>query len=297
VTGVVAFNRDARDAYDRALFDARRSAFPSGEFVGQESFMPASDMIQLAERAGIGPDTSVLDLCCGVGGPGLLIARRFGCRYHGVDTSASAIGVARHRAHDMDCRLDVAEIPPLPPGRFDVVLLLETMLAFPDKRDLLRHIAGALPVGGRFAFTVEEGEPLTTQERSSMPEANTVWLTPLADLHTQLEAAGFTVTAQVDCSHAHQAIAQRLYDEMSADGVEIGRQLGDDVLHSLLTSHRLWSEWLAAGRVRKFATVAERVPVQSTRISPFTTCTGMRASGDGGGPPTTSPVRASKVPP
>lgn len=226
--------------------------------------MRASDILRLAARAGIGPGTSVLDLCCGVGGPGLLIARHYGCSYHGVDASASAVRIARARAYDVECRFDVAEIPPLPPGEYDVVLLLETMLAFPDKRDLFRHVAAALPVGGRFAFTVEEGSPLTERERASMPESGTVWLTPLAELQSLLKAAGFSVTLQVECTHLHQAIAQSLYDELRADATEIGRQLGAGTLDSLLASHRLWSGWLRTGRVRKFAVVAELTEPAST---------------------------------
>lgn len=257
MTGVVALNRDAREAYDRALHKARVSAYLPGEFVGQESFMRATDILRLAGRAGIGPGTSVLDLCCGVGGPGLLIARHYGCDYHGVDASASAVRIAQARARDVQCRFDVAEVPPLPAGRYDVVLLLETMLAFPDKRDLLRHVAAALPLGGRFAFTVEEGSPLTDRERASMPESGTVWLTPLAELQCLLKAAGFSVTLQVECTHLHQAIAQRLYDELRADAGDISRTLGAGTLDSLLTSHRMWSDWLRTGRVRKFAVVAE----------------------------------------
>ena len=37
--------------------------------------MRASEILALAHRAGIAPGISVLDLCCGVAGPGRLIAR------------------------------------------------------------------------------------------------------------------------------------------------------------------------------------------------------------------------------
>ena len=155
------------------------SAYPPGEFVEQESFMRAGEIRRSRDQAGIAPGVSVLDLCCGVAGPGRLITRELGCTYLGVDLSASAIDIARERAGDLPCRFEVSRIPPIPPGPFDVVLLLETMLAFPDKETLLQEISAALRAGGRFAFTLEEGLPLTESERERMPDADTVWLTPL----------------------------------------------------------------------------------------------------------------------
>jgi ubiquinone/menaquinone biosynthesis C-methylase UbiE len=220
--------------------------------------MRASDILRLAELAGIGPNTSVLDLCCGVGAPGLLIARTFGCSYHGVDASDSAVRVARSRAGGLSCRFSAARVPPFPAGEYDVVLLLETLLAFADKLSLLRHVVDVLPVDGRFVFTLEEGEPLTDAERAQMPDAETVWLIPLPALQSALKAAGLRVTAQVECTRPHREVAQRLYVEFVADAANISERIGRDSLESLLAAHRLWIDWLGRGRVRKFAFVAER---------------------------------------
>src|SRR5438105_4512159 len=148
--------QDERAPFVKALRRARLSASVPGEFVGQEGFMRAGEILALARQAGIAPGVSVLDLCCGVAGPGRFITRELGCTYLGVDFSSSAVDIARERAGDLPCRFELARIPPLPPGGFDVVLLLETMLAFPDKETLLQDISRALPTGGRFAFTLEE---------------------------------------------------------------------------------------------------------------------------------------------
>ncbi len=229
------------------------AAFPKGEYVEQESFVRASEILLLAERAGIGPGVSVLDLCCGVGGPGRFITRELGCVYLGVDASESSVAVASERAVGLACRFEVGEIPPLPPGPFDVVVLLETMLAFRDKEALLAAVARALPVGGRFAFTLEEGVPLTESERAQMPNADTVWLTPLDEMQTLLECAGLAVRWTEEWSESHRATAAALADAYAADSTG-GRQVEE-----LVISHRLWAEWLSAGRVRKFAVVAERL--------------------------------------
>src|SRR3954453_15974215 len=152
--------QDERAPFVEALRRARVSAYAPAEFVEQESFMTATEIRALAVAAGIGPGVSVLDLCCGVAGPGRFVTRELGCTYLGVDLSASSIETARERAGDLPCRFEVARIPPVPSGPFDVVLLLETMLAFPEKQPLLDEISRVLAPGGRFAFTMEEGQPL-----------------------------------------------------------------------------------------------------------------------------------------
>jgi SAM-dependent methyltransferase len=224
----------------------RAQAYGPGEFVEQESFMTAGEIRALAAQAGIGPGVTVLDLCCGVAGPGRLLIRELGCDYLGVDASADAVATARERASDLRCRFAVARVPPLPSGPFDVVLLLETMLAFENKEPLVREVAAALRPGGRFAFTLEAGAPLTAAERAAMPDSDTVWPVPLDEMTALLERAGFAVTWLQDHSRAHRATAEALADVYAAQAVD-----------DLVAAHRLWVEWLDAGRVRKLAVVAQ----------------------------------------
>jgi SAM-dependent methyltransferase len=257
--------QDERAPFVEALQRARVAAYVAGEFVGQESFMRAGEIRALARRAGIEPGVSVLDLCCGVAGPGRLITRELGCAYLGVDFSSSAIEIARESAGDLPCCFEVSRIPPIPRGPFDVVLLLETMLAFPEKQTLLQEISRALPTGGRFAFTMEEGLPLTEAERESMPDADTVWLTPLQEMLASLERVGLVVRWQDDCSRSHRAVADSLIAAFTADATDIAAQIGRPALDDLLAAHRLWSDWLRDGRVRKLVFVAERTDTAHVR--------------------------------
>ena len=220
--------------------------------------MRAGEIRTLARRAGVGRGVSVLDLCCGVAGPGRMITAESGCNYLGVDHSASALATAQELAGNLPCRFEQAHLPPLPKGSFEVVLLLETMLSFPDKDALVREVASVLEPGGRFAFTVEEGLPLTQQERARMPGADTVWPIELAELTGLLRNAGLTMTWRQDCSSAHHAIATALLGCYRADSPQIARQIGTQATADLITAHQLWSDWLGSGRVRKFALVAEK---------------------------------------
>ncbi|HEU5388741.1 MAG TPA: class I SAM-dependent methyltransferase [Streptosporangiaceae bacterium] len=237
---------------------AQAKAHASGEYVGQEGFMRASEIRRLAHQARVGPGVPVLDLCCGVAGPGRMITAESGCRYLGVDHCASSLATARQLAGKLACRFEHAHLPPLPEGRFEVVFLLETMLAFPAKDALMSEVARVLEPGGRFAFTVEEGQPLTGQERARMPAADTVWPIELPELSGKLRDAGLTVIWQQECSSSHHAVATALLRCYRADSAQIAGQIGTQATAELITAHQLWSDWLGSGRVRKLVMVAEK---------------------------------------
>ena len=84
-----------------------------------------------------------------------------------------------------------------------------------------------------------------------MPAADTVWIIPLEEMHALLARAGLTVRWEEEWSEPHREVAASLADAYAADSTDTARE-------ELIVSHRLWSEWLETGRVRKFALVTER---------------------------------------
>ena len=93
-----------------------------------------------------------------------------------------------------------------------------------------------------------------------MPDADTVWLTPLEEMLSCLECgrAG-RLLAPGDCSAAHGTMAEALYNAFAADAERHRRSRSATLaLEELLAAHRLWSVWLRESRVRKFAVVAEK---------------------------------------
>jgi ATP phosphoribosyltransferase len=73
-----------------------------------------------------------------------------------------------------------------------------------------------------------------------------------------LERAGLVVRWQEDRSRSHCALAESLNDAFAADASDIAAEIGRRALDELIAGHRLWSDWLRAGRVRKLALVAEK---------------------------------------
>jgi SAM-dependent methyltransferase len=248
---------DIRHRSVAALARARSAAYLPEAYVGQESFVSAAEILELARAAGVGEGTRVLDLCCGVSGPGSLIARSTRCLMLGVDSSPSALALANDRAVP-GSRFVAARVPALPlEAAFEVVLLIETVLAFADKQRLVAEVARLLAPGGRFAFTFEEGAPLSPAERASIPGGDTVWLIDVVAMRELLAAAGLVVRSIADHTAAHAACAARLRAAFAADCVAIAAALGAGELDALLAAHARWTEWLGGGRVRKLAVVCE----------------------------------------
>jgi sarcosine/dimethylglycine N-methyltransferase len=247
-----------------ALCPAHIQAHREGEYVGQESFMSAREILDLARAAGVDARTRVLDLCCGSGGPALHLARQTGCRIVGVDRSSEATHLARtsaeHQGLDRRATFVVAEAlcPPIDAASFDAVLMYETMLAFEDKRRLVRVVRKLLRPGGRFGLTFEEGRPLSSAERRRVPEGEEVWLTPESEFRVLLEAIGFQIRWVEDHTASHAEVAGRLAAAFRRDRATIVAALGSQTSNELVMAHERWAEWLSARRVRKLAVVAQR---------------------------------------
>ena len=82
-----------------------------------------------------------------------------------------------------------------------------------------------------------------------------------------LERVGLVVRWQDDCSRSHRAVAESLIDAFAADATDIAAQIGRRALDELLAAHRLWSDWLREGRVRKIALVAEKTETPRTTVA------------------------------
>lgn len=113
----------------------------------------------LAEKAGIGADTSVLDVCSGVGGPARYLADRYGCRVTGLDVTASRHATAERLTRlvglgdRVDFRCANALDMPFADAGFDVVIGQEAWAHVPDKPRLIAECARVAKPGGRIAFT------------------------------------------------------------------------------------------------------------------------------------------------
>ncbi len=118
-------------------------------------------LLLLGRLLGLGPDSRVLDVASGRGGPALVLAREFGCAWHGIEISSDfhAAAVERVAAAGLadqvsfDCA-DASAVR-LEPEAYDAALCLGASFVYGSLADTVDALAPAVRPGGY----VVVGEP------------------------------------------------------------------------------------------------------------------------------------------
>jgi SAM-dependent methyltransferase len=115
----------------------------------------------LGELLRLSPETLVLDIACGRGGPALILAETFGCHITGVERAPEFATVARERiaAAGLADQVEVVESDarefPLGSEAWDVALCLGATFVWDNLEGTLAALVPAVRTGGRLAV----GEP------------------------------------------------------------------------------------------------------------------------------------------
>jgi SAM-dependent methyltransferase len=164
----------------------RYMGFPPGTRAG---VVAAEAIPELAGELRLGPGSTLLDLACGRGAYGLLVAKRAGTPLIGVDFSAQALTEAREQAARMgvsNASFRVGELTAtgLPDASVDAVLCTDA-IQFPDEPAVAYdEIRRVLKPGGRVALTC--WEPFDRADERLSPRIRR------ANLADGLRRAGFT---------------------------------------------------------------------------------------------------------
>ncbi len=222
----------------------RHTGFPPGTRAG---VVPAEALPELAGELRLGPGGTLLDLACGRGAYGLLIAQKAGSSVIGVDFSAQALAEAREQAARMGVsgasfRVGELTATGLPDASVEAVLCTDS-IQFPDEPALAYgEIRRVLKPAGRVVLTC--WEPLDrNDERLSLRVRR-------ADLGAGLHQAGFT-DVEVRERPSWLAREHALWEEA------VALDPGDDpALRSLHAEGVKSLEWASAGLLRRVLAVA-----------------------------------------
>ena len=191
----------------------------------------------LAERAGIGKGTRVVDFCAGLGGPSRYFAHRYGADVTGIELTPARVKGAEELTRRVGLAHKVRVIEgnvmhvPLAADSVDVVVSQEALLHVPDKPRALAEAYRILKPGGRIAFTDWVAQrPLSGADRELMWQGMAV--TDLYDPPTYaglVRKAGFVVNPVEDLTAewgeilVHRlAMYRKLREETQAAGTPAG---------------------------------------------------------------------------
>ncbi len=118
-------------------------------------------LILMGRRLGLGPESRVLDIASGRGGPALVLAQEFGCAVHGIEIAPEFHAVAEQRIADagladrVSFELADAATVSHEPASYDAALCLGASFVYGSLADTVDALAPAVRPGGH----VVVGEP------------------------------------------------------------------------------------------------------------------------------------------
>lgn len=261
----------ARDHYDAnyghfasSLYEAiRREAY--GEDLGQNSWLRAPELRRFADWLQLGPDSRLLDVACGSGGPALRIARTTGCRVVGIDSHDQAIANARALGHDLTERatferLDANQALPFPESSFEAVICIDAVNHFPERQSVFSEWTRILKPGGRLVVTdplVVTGI-LTPEEKKARSPTGFYLFVPPGEDERLLRTVGLEVLKVEDLTEAVVEIARGRRKARESRAARLREIEGDATFEKQQEFLHIAASLAAEGRLSRFAFLARK---------------------------------------
>ena len=228
------------------------------------SFVTVDALRRLTGALGLSRRSTFADLACGMGGPGLWVARETlrrgsgrAVRLMGVDFSHVAVAQAQKRAEELgmasSARFSVGSFAEtgLETASMDAAMSVDALQYAPDKRAAMREFARIVQPGGRLAFFAFELHP---ERAMGLP---VIGEDPVGDYRPLLEEAGFTVLQYDKTPHWHERLFAA-YGAVIEAQEALRREMGELATAAMLSEMTVTLERdIYSGRA--FA-VAERRP-------------------------------------
>lgn len=131
-----------------------------GEDIGQNSWLLADELRQFCEWLELSPDSELLEVASGSGGPALFTAQTTGCRVTGVDVQEGGVATGNDAARERGLadrvrflQADARERLPFEDESFDALICIDSINHLYERADVFRDWHRLLRPAGRALFT------------------------------------------------------------------------------------------------------------------------------------------------
>ena len=247
--------------------EIRREVY--GEDIGQQGWRTAAEQAEIADLLRAGPESRILDVACGAGGPSLALVERTGCQLTGLDTEAAGIAHAEAQASARGLAdrasfvvLDCGGRLPFDAGTFDAVLCVDAINHLPERFATLSEWARLLQDGGRLLFT--DPAVLTGAVAKSAMDiraaAGFFLFVPPALNEKAIEAAGLTLLRCEDRTSVTAEIAKRWHAARLRRAAVLQHEEGADWFGQRQRFLAMTAELAGSRRLSRFLYLAEKRP-------------------------------------
>ncbi len=239
----------------------------SGEDLGQNSWVTRGELDGFARDLRLGPDSRLLDVACGSGGPTLYLVRSTGCSAVGVDVHHDAIATATRLAteaglHDRAAfrQADAARPLPFEDGSFDALVCVDAINHLPNRRAVFRDWERVLAPGGRMGFT----DPITVtgslgnDEIAVRASAGYYTFVPVGEDERLLVEAGLRMIGLEDATPNMAGVASRRLEARARRAEELRRIEGEETFDGQQRFLSVATALAGERRLSRFIYVAEK---------------------------------------
>jgi SAM-dependent methyltransferase len=239
-----------------------------GEDIGQNGWLTAEEQDLFLTWLGLAPESKLLDIACGSGGPTLRIARLAGCAVQGVDVHTEGIAEARTRAvrENLSDRvtfqqLDASQPLPFRDASFDGILCIDAVNHLPNRQQSFREWHRILGPDGRLVFTdpIVVAGPLTNEEIAIRSSIGFFLFVPVGTDERLLVDAGFEVVEVVDRTENMARMAARWRGARQTRAADLRRIEGESTFEGQQRFFEVAARLAAERRLTRFAFHARRL--------------------------------------
>jgi SAM-dependent methyltransferase len=238
-----------------------------GEDIGQSSWMTVAEWRRFAAQLQVRPDSHVLEVGSGSGGPAVYLATALRCHVTGIDINERGIGNGERLAAAQGVadratfqRVDASRPLPFSGGAFSAVISNDAICHIPNRLNVLRDWHRVVQPGGRILFTdalVVTGS-ITNEEIATRGSIGFYLFVPPGENERLIEHAGFRMLGCEDLTHEAEVIARRWHDARERHRAALVEREGDANFDGLQRFLACVQRVSAERRLSRYSYLAEK---------------------------------------